>query len=66
LANGDLAERLGKIAAHFAVLPSTLAALGFRKARGRNDEAAELYRDPEGQWRGIVASAPNGLRMRPP
>jgi hypothetical protein len=51
-------ERLGRIAAHFAVLPSTLAALGFRKARGRNDEAAELYRDPEGQWRGIVALRP--------
>jgi hypothetical protein len=52
------AERLGKVAAHFAILSDALAALAFRKARGRNDEAAELYRDPEGQWRGIVALRP--------
>ncbi|MCL4181311.1 MAG: hypothetical protein KJ072_26675 [Verrucomicrobia bacterium] len=51
-------ERLGEIAAHFAILSDALAALVFRKARGRNDEAAELYRDPEGQWRGIVALRP--------
>ncbi len=51
-------DRLAGIAAHFAILSAALAALAFRKARGRNDEAAELYRDPEGQWRGIVALRP--------
>jgi hypothetical protein len=55
------AESLGKITAQFAELPSTLAAMAFRKARARNDESAELYRDPEGQWRGIVALRPERL-----
>jgi hypothetical protein len=50
-----LASILGSAAGRFAVLRQALTALAFRKARGRNDEEAELYRDAEGQCRGIVA-----------
>jgi hypothetical protein len=37
---------------------AALTALAFRKARGRNDEGAELYRDDQGRWRGLVALRP--------
>jgi hypothetical protein len=53
-----LAERLSCVLAPFVELGSALAAMAFRKARGRTDEAAELYRDAEGQWRSIVALRP--------
>jgi hypothetical protein len=54
----DLENRLSNIVSRFVELPSALKAMAFRKARGRNDEASELYRDPAGQWRGIVALRP--------
>ncbi|MCP5522312.1 MAG: hypothetical protein H7A46_12270 [Verrucomicrobiales bacterium] len=43
----------------FPALKSGLAALAFRQARGRNDEGAELYRNPDGAQQGIVALNPN-------
>jgi hypothetical protein len=46
-------------------LDGTLAALAFRQARGRNDEGAELYADPEGQRRGIVALRPERFADEP-
>jgi hypothetical protein len=51
-------ERLNRIVARFVELAPALAAMAFRKARGRADEAAELYCDAEGQRRGIVALRP--------
>jgi hypothetical protein len=50
-----LETMLEQIVARFPGLDRALTALAFRKARGRHDEAAELYGDPEGRWRGIVA-----------
>lgn len=42
----------------FPSLAGALAALAFRKARGRSDEAAELYCDAGGLRRGVVALRP--------
>jgi hypothetical protein len=53
-----LGSRLGFAAERFPVLAPALTALAFRKARGRNDEGAELYCDAEGWRRGIVALRP--------
>lgn len=51
-------KRLGDIAGRFAPLGRALETLAFRKARGRNDEGAELYRHPGGACQGIVALNP--------
>jgi hypothetical protein len=53
-----LENLLAATVARFPVLDQALAALAFRKARGRSDEGAELYRDAEGHHRGIVALGP--------
>ncbi|MCL4180801.1 MAG: hypothetical protein KJ072_24025 [Verrucomicrobia bacterium] len=53
-----LESRLTSVALHFPMLQPALTALAFRKARGRNDEGAELYRDAQGRRRGIVALRP--------
>jgi hypothetical protein len=58
-AEWGLESLLAKCVAQFPVLESALLALAFRQARGRNDEGAELYRDPDGSWRGIVALRPD-------
>lgn len=50
---------LASVVSRFPVLNEALAALAFRKARGRADEGAELYCDAQGQRRGIVALQPD-------
>lgn len=49
---------LAAVISRFFGLEAALAALAFRKARGQADEGAELYGDPQGQRRGIVALRP--------
>lgn len=50
-----LRARLETAAGPFPELSSRVEALVFRRARGRHDEGAELYRDAEGCPRGVVA-----------
>lgn len=53
-----LARQLGSIADRFPQLSVSLALLAFRKARGKNDEGAELYRNSDDTRQGIVALKP--------
>jgi hypothetical protein len=57
-----LEKLLGFTAARFSVLGDALAALAFRKGRSKADEGAELYADPEGRRRGIMALLPERFR----
>jgi hypothetical protein len=54
-----LEKLLVSVVSRFPGLEPTLAALAFRKARGKTDEGAELYGDAQGQRRGIVALRPD-------
>lgn len=49
---------LTAIVGRFPLLDDALAALAFRKARGKHDEGADLYADAAGLRRGIVALRP--------
>jgi hypothetical protein len=51
-------QSLASVVSRFPGLEAALAALAFRKARGKADEGAELYCDAQGQRRGIVALRP--------
>jgi len=51
----DLENFLAKIAREFPELDPGLKLLAFRKARGKQDEAAELYVNPETGRHGVVA-----------
>lgn len=57
-AEWGLERSLAAAAARFPVLDPRLAVLAFRKARGRHDEGADLYADPAGERRGVVALRP--------
>jgi hypothetical protein len=54
-------QSLASAVTRFPGLEAALAALAFRKARGKADEGAELYCDAQGQRRGIVALRPERL-----
>lgn len=51
----SLEDFLAKIAREFPYLDPALKLLAFRKARGKQDEAAELYVNPETGRHGVVA-----------
>lgn len=51
-------DRLGTVATRFPQLQAALASLAFRKASGRNEEGAELYRNADGARQGVVALKP--------
>ncbi len=56
---------LAATAARLPVLDGALAALAFRKARGQQDEGAELYADANSSRRGIVALRPERFADEP-
>lgn len=53
-----LAEQLRSTAGRFPQLRVSVTSLAFRKARARNDEGAELYRNSDDTRQGIVALKP--------
>lgn len=60
-----LRQRLETGLSRFPALADALEAMVFRQARGRHDEAAELYRDQAGQRRGVLALRPDRLVTEP-
>jgi hypothetical protein len=55
-------EMLENVVRAFPLLPDALSALGFRKARHKSDEGAELYVNTTKTRRGIVALRPEQFR----
>ena len=51
----NLEKLLKQILNEFAIFSDALQILAFRKARTKNEEAAELYVDPAGKRNGVVA-----------
>jgi hypothetical protein len=53
-----LEQALMRVVAEFPLLPSSLALLAFRQARGKNEEGAELFVSAETGRNGVVALLP--------
>lgn len=64
-ARWGLRQRLDDALARFPALAETLEAMVFRQARGGHDEGAELYRDPGGRRRGVIALRPDRMVTEP-
>ncbi len=58
----DLETSLKKILDEFKILSDALQILAFRKARTKNEEAAELYVEPTGKRNGVIALRPEQFK----